>query len=167
MVPDIKDRFHLFNSNFHYSSYCSYRLLNRTYSCMFFILMIGVVKKSVVLCSSNSHRRHKFVQFMEKCPFQVDETDGWPDKICIQCVHQVSRCHAFKSRVEKSDQQLRQYIKGITVIVEEPITQIELPQQIHRNEIQLSRNDNAHHHVQVAQSFAIQPLHTALCITKM
>lgn len=79
----------------------------------------------------------------------MDETDGWPDKICIQCVHQVSRCHAFKSRVEKSDQQLRQYIKGITVIVEEPITQIELPQQIHRNEIQLNRNDNSHHHVQV------------------
>lgn len=69
-------------------------------------------------------------------------------------MHQVSRCHAFKSRVEKSDQQLRQYIKGITVIVEEPITQIELPQQIHRNEIQLSRNDNAHHHVQVTQLFS-------------
>lgn len=41
--------------------------------------------------------------------------DGWPDKICVQCIHQVSRCHAFKTRVEKSDVTLRQYIKGITV----------------------------------------------------
>lgn len=95
----------------------------------------------------------------------MDETDGWPDKICIQCVHQVSRCHAFKSRVEKSDQQLRQYIKGITVIVEEPITQIELQRndlqqsnhhQIHRADIQthqLTRTDTQaqHHHVQHTQ----------------
>lgn len=54
---------------------------------------------------------------------KVDNTDGWPDKICIQCVHQVSRCHAFKTRVVKSDSQLRQYIKGLTVIVEEPLQQ--------------------------------------------
>lgn len=73
-------------------------------------------------------------------------------------MHQVSRCHAFKSRVEKSDQQLRQYIKGITVIVEEPITQIELPQQIHRNEIQLNRNDNTHHHVQVSFNLILLPV---------
>lgn len=90
----------------------------------------------------------------------MDETDGWPDKICIQCVHQVSRCHAFKSRVEKSDQQLRQYIKGITVIVEEPITQIELARsdlhQVHRaTDIQphhqLTRVDTQNHHIQVNQ----------------
>lgn len=74
---------------------------------------------------------------------QIDNTDGWPDKICVQCVHQVSRCHAFKNRVEKSDQQLRQYIKGITVIVEETlpkemtITQIELQRaDIQRGEVQ-------------------------------
>lgn len=92
----------------------------------------------------------------------MDETDGWPDKICIQCVHQVSRCHAFKSRVEKSDQQLRQYIKGITVIVEEPITQIELARsdlqthhQVHRTtdiqSHQLARVDTQNHHIQVNQ----------------
>lgn len=57
--------------------------------------------------------------------WQIDQADGWPDKICVQCVHQVSRCHSFKCRVEKSDEELRHYIKGITVIVE-PITQIEL-----------------------------------------
>lgn len=78
---------------------------------------------------------------------QLDDTDGWPDKICIQCVHQVSRCHAFKKRVENSDKELRQYIKGITVIVEEPITQMEIhPAQQHqvlkndRQEIHITRN---------------------------
>lgn len=50
---------------------------------------------------------------------QIEQLDGWPDKICIQCIHQVSRCHAFKTRVEKSDTTLRQYIKGITVVVED------------------------------------------------
>ncbi|EDS41371.1 conserved hypothetical protein [Culex quinquefasciatus] len=49
----------------------------------------------------------------------IEQLDGWPDKICIQCIHQVSRCHAFKTRVEKSDTTLRQYIKGITVVVED------------------------------------------------
>lgn len=85
----------------------------------------------------------------------MDDTDGWPDKICIQCIHQVSRCHAFKARVEKSDQQLRQYIKGITVIVEEPITQIELqrpePQQ-HNARIETQ----THHHIQAPQRQEIQ-----------
>lgn len=73
----------------------------------------------------------------------MDNTDGWPDKICIQCVHQVSRCHAFKLRAEKADLQLREYIKGITVIVEEPITQIDLQ----RGELQhqLTRNDSQLH----------------------
>lgn len=56
---------------------------------------------------------------MEIAKIQIEQLDGWPDKICIQCIHQVSRCHAFKTRVEKSDTALRQYIKGITVVTEE------------------------------------------------
>ncbi|XP_053676154.1 zinc finger protein 26 [Anopheles nili] len=56
---------------------------------------------------------------MEIAKIQIDQMDGWPDKICVQCIHQVSRCHAFKTRVEKSDIALRQYIKGITVIPEQ------------------------------------------------
>lgn len=56
---------------------------------------------------------------MEIAKIHIEQLDGWPDKICIQCIHQVSRCHAFKTRVEKSDITLRQYIKGITVVVEE------------------------------------------------
>ncbi|XP_041772552.1 zinc finger protein 236 isoform X2 [Anopheles merus] len=52
---------------------------------------------------------------MEIAKIQIEQMDGWPDKICVQCIHQVSRCHAFKTRVEKSDVTLRQYIKGITV----------------------------------------------------
>lgn len=73
----------------------------------------------------------------------MDNTDGWPDKICIQCVHQVSRCHAFKTRVEKADQQLKNYIKGITVIVEEPI-----PKEISITQIELQRSDTQQHHIQ-------------------
>ncbi|XP_055709048.1 zinc finger and BTB domain-containing protein 17 [Phlebotomus papatasi] len=73
---------------------------------------------------------------MDFARVQIDNTDGWPDKICVQCVHQVSRCHAFKNRVEKSDQQLRQYIKGITVIVEET-----LPKEMTITQIELQRAD--------------------------
>ena len=92
---------------------------------------------------------------------KVDDTDGWPDRICIQCVHQVSRCHAFKSRVEKSDQELRQYIKGITVIVEEQIELQPQPQQqtqpqsqqlhqIQTHQITRADTQNPHHvHIQV------------------
>lgn len=102
----------------------------------------------------------------------MEQTDGWPDKICIQCVHQVSRCHAFKSRVEKSDQELRQYIKGITVIVEEPIAQIQEIQSHHqiiqkdpsRQEIHLTRqdlqaNDISQNHHQVQQQTHTQTHH--------
>lgn len=97
----------------------------------------------------------------------MENTDGWPDKICIQCVHQVSRCHAFKKRIETSDKELRQYIKGITVVVEEPLTQMEIhqaqqQQQQHqvikadpgiRQEIHLTRHslqNDIHNHVQHA-----------------
>lgn len=78
---------------------------------------------------------------------QIENLDGWPDKICIQCVHQVSRCHAFKKRVEKSDEQLKEYIKGITVIVEEPvkemtITQIEIPRPEIKTHHHMQRNDS-------------------------
>ncbi|ETN67340.1 hypothetical protein AND_000853 [Anopheles darlingi] len=68
---------------------------------------------------------------MEIAKIEIENSDGWPDKICVQCIHQVSRCHAFKTRVEKSDIALRQYIKGITVLddhqVKNNITTIELP----------------------------------------
>lgn len=94
---------------------------------------------------------------------QLENTDGWPDKICIQCVHQVSRCHAFKKRIETSDKELRQYIKGITVVVEEPLSQMEIhsTQQQHqvikdtgtRQEIHITRHNlqnDIHNHVQHA-----------------
>ncbi|KFB43494.1 AGAP004729-PA-like protein [Anopheles sinensis] len=67
---------------------------------------------------------------MEIAKIQIEHMDGWPDKICVQCIHQVSRCHAFKTRVEKSDIALRQYIKGITVVAEpEPkeVIPVEMP----------------------------------------
>jgi uncharacterized Zn-finger protein len=60
-------------------------------------------------------------------------------------VHQVSRCHTFKKRIEKSDEQLKQYIKSLTVIVEEPTQRIpeikaqSLQPQI--QEIQIQRPD--------------------------
>ncbi|XP_058065225.1 zinc finger protein 181 [Anopheles bellator] len=69
---------------------------------------------------------------MEISKIQIEDSDGWPDKICIQCIHQVSRCHAFKTRVEKSDTALRQYIKGITVLedmnaVKHTVGHVDLP----------------------------------------
>uniref|UniRef100_A0A182J9R6 Protein krueppel n=1 Tax=Anopheles atroparvus TaxID=41427 RepID=A0A182J9R6_ANOAO len=97
---------------------------------------------------------------MEIAKIQIEHMDGWPDKICVQCIHQVSRCHAFKTRVEKSDIALRQYIKGITVVAEqepkEPmpvelpkmslsppklqqVTPTLLPQQLH--ELHMQRTD--------------------------
>lgn len=65
---------------------------------------------------------------------QVEKTDGWPDKICIQCVQQVCRFHGFKQRLEKLDQQLRDYIKGLTVVVEE---QVAVPQELALANIEL------------------------------
>ncbi|CRL05014.1 CLUMA_CG018042, isoform A [Clunio marinus] len=53
-------------------------------------------------------------------PAKIENNPGWPEKICLQCVHQVSRCHSFKKRIEKSDEQLKQYIKSLTVVVEDP-----------------------------------------------
>lgn len=55
----------------------------------------------------------------------------------------MSRCHAFKTRVEKADQQLKNYIKGITVIVEEPISK-----EISITQIELQRSDTQQHHIQ-------------------
>lgn len=84
-------------------------------------------------------------------------------------MHQVSRCHAFKKRVETSDKELRQYIKGITVIVEEPLAQMEIhPAQTHqvikdtgtRQEIHITRHDlqnELHNHVQHASVTIQQP----------
>ncbi|XP_053963911.1 zinc finger protein 853 [Anastrepha ludens] len=54
---------------------------------------------------------------MECASVNIEDTEGWPDKICIQCVHSVSRCHAFKKLVERSDKELREYIKSLTVRV--------------------------------------------------
>lgn len=69
---------------------------------------------------------------------KVDKIDGWPDKICLQCVQQVSRFHSFKRRLEVLDQKLREYIQGLTVVKEvekevaqeTPISQIGGGQQV-------------------------------------
>lgn len=67
---------------------------------------------------------------------QLENLDGWPDKICVQCIHQVSRFHAFKLRVEKNDSTLRDYIKGLTVITEETT----LPKEISIQQIDLNKH---------------------------
>lgn len=55
-------------------------------------------------------------------------------------MHQVSRSHSFKKRIEKSDDQLKQYIKSLTVIVEEPMKEIpQLKPQPVMQEIQIQR----------------------------
>jgi hypothetical protein len=91
---------------------------------------------------------------MDCTRIKVEDLDGWPDKICIQCVHQVSRSHAFKQRVEKTDNTLRQYIKGLTVVIEDPlvlpkgmtITQYEVPRQKPQ---QQQQQQQLHHHQQM------------------
>lgn len=89
---------------------------------------------------------------IECAQIQVEETDGWPDKICMQCVHQVSRFHSFKQRLERSDKALRDYIKGLTVVVEEeriPVAQelamakIELPPGLAGQQF-IARTANGH-----------------------
>ncbi|XP_017078295.1 zinc finger protein 853 [Drosophila eugracilis] len=73
------------------------------------------------LCTSE--RKEMRPLFSEKVPemlmdctnVRVEPTEGWPDKICVQCVHAVSRNHAFKTLVERSDKELREYIRGLTV----------------------------------------------------
>lgn len=35
--------------------------------------------------------------------------DGLPAQLCLQCVHQISRCHAFKDLVERNDITLREH----------------------------------------------------------
>ncbi|KAH8316218.1 hypothetical protein KR067_002465 [Drosophila pandora] len=70
-----------------------------------------------------SERKEMRPLFSEKVPemlmdctsVRIEPTEGWPDKICVQCVHAVSRNHAFKTLVERSDKELREYIKGLTV----------------------------------------------------
>lgn len=54
---------------------------------------------------------------MECASINVKPTEGWPDKICVQCLHSVSRCHAFKMLAERSDKELREYINSLTICV--------------------------------------------------
>ncbi|XP_059054181.1 zinc finger protein 585B-like [Achroia grisella] len=42
---------------------------------------------------------------------QVSVGDGLPAQLCLQCVHQISRCHAFKETVERNDIVLRERAK--------------------------------------------------------
>ncbi|CAH2241526.1 jg860 [Pararge aegeria aegeria] len=44
---------------------------------------------------------------------QVAVGDGLPPQLCLQCVHQISRCHAFKSLVERNDITLREQAKAM------------------------------------------------------
>lgn len=76
-------------------------------------------------------------EMLSECvQIEVNQQDGWPDKICMQCVQQVNRFHSFKRRLEKLDSQLREYIKGLTVVVEE---QIQAPPEMALTKIELPR----------------------------
>ncbi|KAG5673778.1 hypothetical protein PVAND_003798 [Polypedilum vanderplanki] len=94
----------------------------------------------------------------EFCSIKISKEDGWPSLVCSQCVHQVSRCHTFKKRIEKSDETLKQYIKSLTIIVEEPAKPEIRTQTIqpHVQEIQIQRPEPA-----------IQQTHHPLIITNL
>lgn len=77
---------------------------------------------------------------MEFAAIKVEPTEGWPDKICVQCVHQVSRCHAFKGLVERNDKELREYIKSLTVrVVIDDAEQQRKQQLLQEQQLQLQR----------------------------
>lgn len=61
--------------------------------------------------------------------------------VCCQCIHQISRCHTFKKKIEKTDEELKQYIKSLTVIIEEPVMKEIHQPQMKAQEIQLQRTD--------------------------
>ncbi|KAH8401013.1 hypothetical protein KR009_002427 [Drosophila setifemur] len=102
-----------------------------------------------------SERKEMRPLFSEKVPemlmdctsVRVEPTEGWPNKICVQCVHAVSRNHAFKTLVERSDKELREYIKGLTVrlVMEEQQQQ----QQQHLQQQQQSEAASAKHQQQL------------------
>ncbi|CAG9813870.1 unnamed protein product [Phaedon cochleariae] len=41
---------------------------------------------------------------------QIENGDGLPSLICIQCAHEISRCYSFKQLCEQSDMNLRTYL---------------------------------------------------------
>ncbi|KAJ8967812.1 hypothetical protein NQ314_002621 [Rhamnusium bicolor] len=47
---------------------------------------------------------------------QIENGDGLPSLICLQCVHQISRCYSFKQLCEQSDINLRQYLGKSAII---------------------------------------------------
>lgn len=61
------------------------------------------------------------------------------------------RCHSFKKRIEKTDEQLKLYIKSLTVIVEEPM-QRPVQESLRVPEIK----QHQHHHQQPIQEIQIQ-----------
>lgn len=50
---------------------------------------------------------------MDISKVQVEVGDGLPAQLCLQCVHQISRCHAFKEIVERNDAALREHAKHL------------------------------------------------------
>lgn len=53
--------------------------------------------------------KKKSLKFHEK----VEAGDGLPEKMCVQCVLQVSRAFTFKQQCERSDTTLRSYFQSI------------------------------------------------------
>lgn len=41
---------------------------------------------------------------------QIENDDDLPTLVCLQCVHQITRCYSFKQLCEQSDINLRQYL---------------------------------------------------------
>lgn len=53
--------------------------------------------------------------------FQVDENDGLPSKICLQCVNQISSAYTFKQRCEESDATFRKLVQKNNALQESSI----------------------------------------------
>lgn len=62
-------------------------------------------------------------QLKEFSEVNVVAIDGWPDKVCLDCVRDVSYCHEFKKCIEKSEQELRQLMDQLS---KEPLSDEEI-----------------------------------------
>ncbi|CAH2094062.1 unnamed protein product [Euphydryas editha] len=65
---------------------------------------------------------------------QVAVGDGLPSQLCLQCVHQISRSHAFKDLVERNDTILREQAKAMAEeALKENLEKEKEAQSVYRN----------------------------------
>lgn len=77
--------------------------------------------------------------YVISCCLQVQEGDGLPNLMCVQCVLQCSRAYTFKQQCEKSENILRQYMSPefqaqLNQVLNEQQAKTELEEQLQFSE---------------------------------